>query len=270
MDTSPTRKDQHDQVSHKVIEKRRRDRINNCLTELSQTVPPAFAKQTTGKLEKAEILEMTVEYLRALQATEMGMRFEQGEWYSPDIWTDFSQHYRDGYSECLQEVLRFMTDVEGLDVNDGRCVRIVSFLQTRFKHRASLTGGATYQDTLQQQVTTRTDKRHEITSGRGFEVPQTVAGLPVSLMTSPAGYLQGAKPSAFRPSPIRDPGACFAAPAISSCLPRHPTASCLPRLSPFLTGIIPNPHLSRQLCRNDSLLTGSQHSSRPRIGTSGL
>jgi hypothetical protein len=34
-----------EQTSHKLIEKRRRDRINNCLAELSQAVPAAFAKQ---------------------------------------------------------------------------------------------------------------------------------------------------------------------------------------------------------------------------------
>jgi hypothetical protein len=36
-----------DQVSHKVIEKRRRDRINICLSELSQTVPTAFSKHAS-------------------------------------------------------------------------------------------------------------------------------------------------------------------------------------------------------------------------------
>lgn len=34
-------------VSHKVIEKRRRDRINRCLNELGKTVPMALAKQVT-------------------------------------------------------------------------------------------------------------------------------------------------------------------------------------------------------------------------------
>ena len=36
--------------------------------------------QTSGKLEKAEILEMTVEYLRAVQTTEIGMRFDNGKY----------------------------------------------------------------------------------------------------------------------------------------------------------------------------------------------
>ncbi|KAK6171373.1 hypothetical protein SNE40_019578 [Patella caerulea] len=136
--------------SHKVIEKRRRDRINNCLAELSQSVPSVFAKQTSGKLEKAEILEMTVEYLRAIQATDIGIRFENGEWFSGDIWSDFIQHYQLGYNDCIREVVRYMTDVEGMGLNDNRCVRILSYLQTRFRPDSSITGAGTHRPTMQR------------------------------------------------------------------------------------------------------------------------
>lgn len=51
-----------------LIEKRRRDKINNSLTELRRLVPAAFEKQGSAKLEKAEILQMTVDYLRMLHA----------------------------------------------------------------------------------------------------------------------------------------------------------------------------------------------------------
>ncbi|XP_025115546.1 hairy and enhancer of split-related protein helt-like [Pomacea canaliculata] len=129
---SSRKRERVEQTSHKVIEKRRRDRINNCLSELSQTVPAAFSKQTSGKLEKAEILEMTVEYLRAVQATEIGIRFENGEWFSADIWSDFAHHYQSGYGECLREVVKYMADVEGVSMSDARCIRLVSFLQNRF------------------------------------------------------------------------------------------------------------------------------------------
>ncbi|ESP03875.1 hypothetical protein LOTGIDRAFT_97309, partial [Lottia gigantea] len=102
-----------------VIEKRRRDRINNCLMELSQAVPSVFAKQSSGKLEKAEILEMTVEYLRTIQRTESGSKHD----------TNFCQNYELGYNECMREVVHYMTDIEGLGLNDSRCVRILSYLQ---------------------------------------------------------------------------------------------------------------------------------------------
>ncbi len=51
-----------------MIEKRRRDRINNSLLELRRLVPAAFEKQGSAKLEKAEILQMTVDHLRMLHA----------------------------------------------------------------------------------------------------------------------------------------------------------------------------------------------------------
>lgn len=51
-----------------MIEKKRRDKINNSLGELRRLVPAAFEKQGSSKLEKAEILQMTVDYLRQLHA----------------------------------------------------------------------------------------------------------------------------------------------------------------------------------------------------------
>ena len=51
-----------------MIEKRRRDRINNSLLELRRLVPAAFEKQGSAKLEKAEILQMTVDHLRTLHS----------------------------------------------------------------------------------------------------------------------------------------------------------------------------------------------------------
>lgn len=47
-----------------VIEKRRRDKINSSLSDLKRLVPSAFEKQGSAKLEKAEILKLTVEHLK--------------------------------------------------------------------------------------------------------------------------------------------------------------------------------------------------------------
>lgn len=51
-----------------VIEKKRRDRINSSLSELKRLVPSAFEKQGSAKLEKAEILQLTVDHLKTLHA----------------------------------------------------------------------------------------------------------------------------------------------------------------------------------------------------------
>ncbi|RWS26191.1 hairy/enhancer-of-split related with YRPW motif protein-like protein [Leptotrombidium deliense] len=56
-----------------MIEKRRRDRINSSLNELRRLVPAAFEKQGSAKLEKAEILQMTVDHLRGLHAKAIAL-----------------------------------------------------------------------------------------------------------------------------------------------------------------------------------------------------
>lgn len=54
-----------------VIEKKRRDRINSSLSELKRLVPSAFEKQGSAKLEKAEILQLTVDHLKSLHSKGM-------------------------------------------------------------------------------------------------------------------------------------------------------------------------------------------------------
>jgi hypothetical protein len=49
------------------IEKKRRDRINDCVNEIKDLVPTAMEKSTVHKLEKAEILQMTVDHLKTVQ-----------------------------------------------------------------------------------------------------------------------------------------------------------------------------------------------------------
>lgn len=70
--TSPGDADSCQMLSRKkrrgVIEKKRRDRINTSLSELKRLVPTAFEKQGSAKLEKAEILQMTVDHLKNLHA----------------------------------------------------------------------------------------------------------------------------------------------------------------------------------------------------------
>lgn len=54
-------------MSHRIIEKRRRDRMNNCLTNLSKLIPSSFLKKGRGRIEKTEIIEMAIRYLKHLQ-----------------------------------------------------------------------------------------------------------------------------------------------------------------------------------------------------------
>ncbi|XP_007232863.3 hairy and enhancer of split-related protein helt [Astyanax mexicanus] len=114
-------------VSHKVIEKRRRDRINRCLHELGKTVPMALAKQNCGKLEKAEILEMTVQYLRALHAAD----FPRGGREKGELLAEFASYFHYGYRECMKNLVHYLTTVERAETKDAKYARVLAFLQSR-------------------------------------------------------------------------------------------------------------------------------------------
>ncbi|WAR17767.1 HEY1-like protein [Mya arenaria] len=114
-----------------VIEKRRRDRINNSLSELRRLVPSAFEKQGSAKLEKAEILQMTVDHLKMLHSKGVnGYNF-------PDP-HNLALDYRGiGFRECLAEVARYLMTVEGMDLQDPLRLRLLSHLQCFATQRIS-------------------------------------------------------------------------------------------------------------------------------------
>jgi len=57
-----------DPTSHRIIEKRRRDRMNNCLADLSRLIPTDYLKKGRGRIEKTEIIEMAIKHMKHLQA----------------------------------------------------------------------------------------------------------------------------------------------------------------------------------------------------------
>ncbi|KAH1017775.1 hypothetical protein HUJ05_008372, partial [Dendroctonus ponderosae] len=84
-----------------IMEKRRRARINNCLNELKTLILDAMQKDPArhSKLEKADILEMTVNYLRTLQRQKQTM--------STVADPASVGKFRAGFTECATEVDRF-------------------------------------------------------------------------------------------------------------------------------------------------------------------
>ncbi|XP_014830919.1 PREDICTED: hairy/enhancer-of-split related with YRPW motif protein 2-like isoform X2 [Poecilia mexicana] len=100
-----------------VIEKRRRDRINSSLSELRRLVPTAWEKQGSAKLEKAEILQMTVEHLKTLQAGGTGQQ--------EALVLDFLSL---GFRECVSEASCYLSAVEPLDSCDALRRRLLAHL----------------------------------------------------------------------------------------------------------------------------------------------
>ncbi|MEE6519941.1 hypothetical protein FKM82_017725 [Ascaphus truei] len=85
----------------------------------------ALAKQNSGKLEKAEILEMTVQYLRALHAAD----FPRGR--DKDLLSEFANYFHYGYHECMKNLVHYLTTVERMETKDTKYARIVAFLQSK-------------------------------------------------------------------------------------------------------------------------------------------
>ncbi|XP_030585584.1 transcription factor HES-5-like [Archocentrus centrarchus] len=78
-----------------LVEKIRRERINSCIEQLRSLLSPEFLKQQPdSKLEKGDILEMTVCFLRRLQQHHQAVD---------------SAAVDKGYSRCVQEMEHFLS-----------------------------------------------------------------------------------------------------------------------------------------------------------------
>ncbi|KGL84571.1 Transcription factor HES-5, partial [Tinamus guttatus] len=83
-----------------VVEKMRRDRINSSIEQLKLLLEKEFQRhQPNSKLEKADILEVTVSYLR-----------QQSRLQDPTFThKNAEQDFNSGYLRCLREALRFLS-----------------------------------------------------------------------------------------------------------------------------------------------------------------
>lgn len=100
---------QQDPLSHRIIEKRRRDRMNSCLADLSRLIPPQFQRKGRGRIEKTEIIEMSIRYMKQLQTQECLHR---------------ESVYKMGYEECLQQAANFL-----YNTNREICFQLIDHLK---------------------------------------------------------------------------------------------------------------------------------------------
>uniref|UniRef100_A0A8D2ZIQ4 Hairy-related 6 n=2 Tax=Scophthalmus maximus TaxID=52904 RepID=A0A8D2ZIQ4_SCOMX len=112
MNTTPDKPktaSEHRKSSKPIMEKRRRARINESLGQLKTLILDALKKDSSrhSKLEKADILEMTVKHLRNLQRAQMTAALNT----DPTV----LGKYRAGFSECMNEVTRFLSTCEGVN-----------------------------------------------------------------------------------------------------------------------------------------------------------
>ncbi|XP_029534582.1 class E basic helix-loop-helix protein 40-like [Oncorhynchus nerka] len=107
-------------LPHRLIEKKRRDRINECIAQLKDLLPEHLKLTTLGHLEKAVVLELTLKHVKALTtllenqqqkilALQNGMQIEQS---SPSQ-ENSEGMFRSGFHVCAQEVLQYLANQEG-------------------------------------------------------------------------------------------------------------------------------------------------------------
>ncbi|XP_019880585.1 enhancer of split mbeta protein-like [Aethina tumida] len=112
---------QYRKVMKPMLERKRRARINRCLDELKELMVTALQSEgeNVSKLEKADILELTVRHLHKL-------RRQQRLSANPVIDAD---RFRAGYTHCANEVSRCLASTPGVDVQLG------TKLMTHLGHR---------------------------------------------------------------------------------------------------------------------------------------
>ncbi|CAC5385103.1 HES1 [Mytilus coruscus] len=90
-------------VNKPLIEKRRRERINECLNQLqtliAQLDKDKYKVGRPAKLEKADILEMTVEFVKKTKTSLQGGHKDDADTQQ--------QSYLAGYRKCMDEIQNF-------------------------------------------------------------------------------------------------------------------------------------------------------------------
>ncbi|XP_061490416.1 transcription cofactor HES-6 isoform X2 [Rhineura floridana] len=110
------------QLRKPLIERKRRERINNCLDQLKETVVGAF-QLDQSKLEKADILEMTVKHLQNIQNSKVVGTDEETRLRDPftdsKMGLEAQQRYSTGYIQCMHEVHNLLLTCEWMDKTLG-------------------------------------------------------------------------------------------------------------------------------------------------------
>lgn len=102
------------------VEKKRRDRINRCLDELKDLMSESDDKAKYQKMEKAEILEMAVSYMKNLRQSNVAAEQAPSN----------TQHYEQAYKQCLGEFNNFLQVFPGVKEDFRSCA--MSYMTQRY------------------------------------------------------------------------------------------------------------------------------------------
>ncbi|KAM3844744.1 class E basic helix-loop-helix protein 40 [Vipera latastei] len=107
-------------LPHRLIEKKRRDRINECIAQLKDLLPEHLKLTTLGHLEKAVVLELTLKHVKALtglieQQQQQIIALQKGlhaDELPPRSLESSQEIFRSGFQMCTKEVLQYLAKHE--------------------------------------------------------------------------------------------------------------------------------------------------------------
>ncbi|TNN68964.1 Class E basic helix-loop-helix protein 40 [Liparis tanakae] len=106
-------------LPHRLIEKKRRDRINECIAQLKDLLPEHLKLTTLGHLEKAVVLELTLKHVKALSGVleqqQQKIMALQNDLQIGDRGGDAEsseEMFRSGFHLCAKEVLHYLASQE--------------------------------------------------------------------------------------------------------------------------------------------------------------
>ncbi|XP_042351064.1 class E basic helix-loop-helix protein 40 [Plectropomus leopardus] len=107
-------------LPHRLIEKKRRDRINECIAQLKDLLPEHLKLTTLGHLEKAVVLELTLKHVKALsgllEQQQQKIIALQNDLQISDHGGDSAESseemFRSGFHLCAKEVLHYLASQE--------------------------------------------------------------------------------------------------------------------------------------------------------------
>ncbi|XP_060699243.1 class E basic helix-loop-helix protein 41 isoform X1 [Hemiscyllium ocellatum] len=120
-------------LPHRLIEKKRRDRINECIAQLKDLLPEHLKLTTLGHLEKAVVLELTLKHLKALttlteQQHQKITALQSGDCALKDARYSDLDAFHSGFQTCAREVLQHLTRFESWTPKEQRCAQLIGHL----------------------------------------------------------------------------------------------------------------------------------------------
>ncbi|XP_067914937.1 class E basic helix-loop-helix protein 41 isoform X2 [Heterodontus francisci] len=120
-------------LPHRLIEKKRRDRINECISQLKDLLPEHLKLTTLGHLEKAVVLELTLKHLKALttlteQQHQKIISLQNGDCTLKGPMQSDLDAFHSGFQTCAREVLQHLTRFESWTPREQRCAQLIGHL----------------------------------------------------------------------------------------------------------------------------------------------